>query len=131
MHVEGKVENEDTLELACMAKRLTEFEEAYKTKLSSSGYDNGLMVEPDNKSLETNVGVDDEKTGSVYSVVESSHNEVGEADEEEKEEEDGEKKSLYQDVSSEEKEEVTYPVVAVKEEVVVREVNVKRKFGLV
>lgn len=78
--------------------------------------------------METNDGVVDGETGSVYSWVESCLNEVGKTEEDE----DDEQWSLFQDASSEEKREVMFPVVAaVKEEVVVREANEKRRLALV
>ncbi|CAN8254939.1 unnamed protein product [Cochlearia groenlandica] len=136
MHVDGEEGREDTLELASMAKRLTGLEEDFKTKLSSSGYDIGLMVEQEERSLVTNVDVEDVETGSVYSVVESCHNEEKKKEEEEKKKEKEEKEEtpLFQDASSEEKEEEEDAASeekeeVVEEEVVAKEVKVKRRFG--
>ncbi|VVB04550.1 unnamed protein product [Arabis nemorensis] len=121
--MEREEDSEETLELAYMAKRLTELEEAFKTN-QLSGHDNCLVIEPETGSLETNDGDVNGETGSVYSWVESCKKEFDKPEGEE----DAEQRPLFVDASSEEKREVTFPAVAaVMEEVVVREVNEKRR----
>lgn len=121
--MEGEDYSEERLKLACMAKKLKEFEEALKTN-QWSGHDVVPVIEPKIGSLETNSSVVDGETGSVYSLVESSHDEFKE--EEEVEEEDVDQWLLFQDASSEEKTEVTFPAVSEEEEeVAVREVKNK------
>ncbi|KFK34038.1 hypothetical protein AALP_AA5G093800 [Arabis alpina] len=97
---EGQEDSEERLELGYMAKRLSEVEKAFKTN-QLPGHDYGLVTEPETGSVETNDGVVD-----------------------------AEQRPLFTDASSEEKKEVMFPVVAdVKEEVVVRKVNGKRRLG--
>ena len=122
METEGEEVSEERLKLACMVKRLNELEDSFKTN-QLFGHDNG--------SLDSNDG----EAGSVCSWVNTCHDELGEAEEEKEEEEekkgdvDAEQWPLFQDASLDVKKEVTFPAVAVKEEVVVREVKEKRRFG--
>ncbi|CAN7022064.1 unnamed protein product [Brassica rapa subsp. trilocularis] len=134
---EGEEGSEERVKFACMAKRLTELEEAFTTNRFSGR---------DDESLDSNDGVGDGEAGSVYSWVNSCQDERGKAEEEKEEQEqllvfqdasseekkgdeDDEQWPLFQDASSEEKTEVTFPEVPVKEEVVVRNVKDKRRFG--
>lgn len=122
--MEGEDYSEERLELACMAKKLKDLEEAVKTN-QRSGHDDISVIE-----LETNDGVVDGETGSVYSLVESCDDEFGKAEEEEEEEEeeDAEQCPLFQDASSEEKRVVMFPAESEdEEEVVVKEVKEKRR----
>ncbi|CAA7027764.1 unnamed protein product [Microthlaspi erraticum] len=120
--MEGQDYSEERLELACMAKKLKDLEEAVKTN-QRSGHDDISVIE-----LETNDGVVDGETGSVYSLVESCDDEFGKAEEEEEEEEeDAEQCPLFQDASSEEKGEVVmFPAVSEDEEDVAV-IEVKKK----
>ncbi|KAG2329748.1 hypothetical protein Bca52824_000928 [Brassica carinata] len=146
IETEGEEVSEERLKLACMAKRLDELEDSLKTNRFSGR---------DDESLDSNDGVVDVEASSVYSWVNSCQEELGKVEEEKEEEEekkgdvdaeecplfqdassddkkgdeDAERWPLFQDASSEEKTEVTFPAVAVKEEVVVREVKEKRRFG--
>ncbi|KAL0713737.1 hypothetical protein Bca4012_020715 [Brassica carinata] len=145
IETEGEEVSEERLKLACMAKRLHELEDSFKTNRFSGR---------DDESLDSNDGVVDVEASSVYSWVNSFQEELGKVEEEKEEEEkkgdvdaeecplfqdassddkkgdeDAEQWPLFQDASSEEKTEVTFPAVAVKEEVVVREVKEKRRFG--
>ncbi|CAG7869892.1 unnamed protein product [Brassica rapa] len=135
---EGEEGSEERVKFACMAKRLTELEEAFTTNRFSGR---------DDESLDNNDGVGDGEAGSVVSWVNSCQEELDKAEEEKEEEEeklllfqdasseekkgdeDDEQWPLFQDASSEEKTEVTFPAVPVKEEVVVRDVKDKRRFG--
>lgn len=137
---EGEEVSEEMLKLACMAKRLNELERAFKTNRFSGR---------DDESLDSNDGVGDGEAGSVYSLVNSCQEELDKAEEESEEEkvkgdvdafqdaswdekkgdEDDEQWPLFEDASSDEKREVTFPEAAVKEEVVVRKVKEKRRFG--
>ncbi|XP_024013362.1 uncharacterized protein LOC18020895 [Eutrema salsugineum] len=130
MDMEGEIGNEERLKLACMAKRLNELEEVFKT-YQVSGHDNGSVIESETESKKTNDGVVDGETGSVNSWVESCPNEVTKTEEGKEKEEDAEQWLLFQDASSEEeKKEDTFPAdAAVKEEVVVREVKEKVRLG--
>ncbi|ESQ45840.1 hypothetical protein EUTSA_v10010980mg [Eutrema salsugineum] len=144
MDMEGEIGNEERLKLACMAKRLNELEEVFKT-YQVSGHDNGSVIESETESKKTNDGVVDGETGSVNSWVESCPNEVTKTEEGKEKEEDAEQWLLFQDasseeekkedtfpadVSSEEKKETKFPAeAAVKEEVVVREVKEKVRLG--
>uniref|UniRef100_M4DNR4 DUF7610 domain-containing protein n=1 Tax=Brassica campestris TaxID=3711 RepID=M4DNR4_BRACM len=155
---EGEEGSEERVKFACMAKRLTELEEAFTTNRLSGR---------DDENLDNNDGVGDGEAGSVVSWVNSCQEELDKAEEEKEEEEeklllfqdasseekkgdeddeqwplfqdasseekkgdeDDEQWPLFQDASSEEKTEVTFPAVPVKEEVVVRDVKDKRRFG--
>ncbi|KAG7535184.1 hypothetical protein ISN45_Aa08g026510 [Arabidopsis thaliana x Arabidopsis arenosa] len=76
--VKDDEEEEEMLKLRCMAKRLTELEEAFKELTSS-------INQPDMQGLESGGGVVNvDETGLVRSLVESLHEEYQDASLEEK-----------------------------------------------
>ncbi|XP_010507277.1 PREDICTED: uncharacterized protein LOC104783872 [Camelina sativa] len=117
MHVEGEEDVDERFH--CLAKRLTEIEASIINQWPGH-HDNGSLIKSEMETLGTNDG---DETGADYSSVGSCLNESSKAEEEE-EEVEAEQWPMFQDASSEEMEEVKFPVAGtVKEEVMDREVK--------